>query len=631
MFRNFLSQHREKNSPSVALVISESLTVSSEGVYYCSVSVSCVHNCAVIVMPKLTKAAAARLRERREEGRRAAEQEEEALQDTFTGLQRRLSFLPAAGRVPESVPNNLLLSVGVLQQIAAAVSCSDCGSQCQLQLSPQGVSFTYMCVECGTAVYSHTPACVVDLNGKTSRFSGNNLCIVYETLVNGSGFNGFRHMCSTLSLTNFSKQSYYNHASFLLRNMDLFQRSMQEHVKHAIVECQSQEHGVDNGDIIDISVSYDGTWMTRGHRSHIGVGFVIECDTGFVIDFEVLSNFCLACKLKEKSVSEPEFLAWKETSRHLCTKNFNDKSGAMEAAAAVIMWQRSEARGFRYRTFVGDGDSSAFDAVMALNGGMGPYQEPVLKEECVNHVSKRVGTRLRNLKKDLRVQVKTKAGKTIMRSLLAGALTDASIDKMSHHYGLNIRAHDPRKSVADLRTTILSGYYHASSTDENPKHACCPAGADSWCWWRRAEATGETPASHKTKKLYLARVKPEHLKHILQVYTDLTSAELLQRCLKRTTQNANESLHSKLWLKCLKIKHAGLRRVRFAASVTVLEHNFGSARGSLLAALGLLHEASVAGMKRKDKTPVKPSARKKRRRDDDDEAGPSSTYTAGAF
>ena len=36
--------------------------------------------------------------------------------------------------------------------------------------------------------------------------------------------------------------------------------------------------------IIDIAVTFDGTWMKRGHKSMYGVACVIELNTGLVID-----------------------------------------------------------------------------------------------------------------------------------------------------------------------------------------------------------------------------------------------------------------------------------------------------------------------------------------------------------
>ena len=53
-------------------------------------------------------------------------------------------------------------------------------------------------------------------------------------------------------------------------------------------------------DFPDIAVSFDGSWMTRGHKSHIGVGFVIDCETGFILDYQVLSNICREFESKRK-------------------------------------------------------------------------------------------------------------------------------------------------------------------------------------------------------------------------------------------------------------------------------------------------------------------------------------------
>ncbi|GFW44034.1 uncharacterized protein TNCV_997991 [Trichonephila clavipes] len=47
----------------------------------------------------------------------------------------------------------------------------------------------------------------------------------------------------------------------------------------------------ENGaEIADLSVSFDGTWLTRGQTSLIGVGCVIDMLTGYVVDFEVISK-----------------------------------------------------------------------------------------------------------------------------------------------------------------------------------------------------------------------------------------------------------------------------------------------------------------------------------------------------
>ncbi|GFR91250.1 hypothetical protein ElyMa_004323400 [Elysia marginata] len=59
---------------------------------------------------------------------------------------------------------------------------------------------------------------------------------------------------------------------------------------------------LDIDEILDITVSYDGSWLTRGRSSIIGIGCVVDVLTGYVIDFYVMSTFCQACqKTGEKS------------------------------------------------------------------------------------------------------------------------------------------------------------------------------------------------------------------------------------------------------------------------------------------------------------------------------------------
>ncbi|GFW00554.1 uncharacterized protein TNCV_693931 [Trichonephila clavipes] len=66
--------------------------------------------------------------------------------------------------------------------------------------------------------------------------------------------------------------------------------------------------------IIDITVSYDGTWhKKRGHTSLYGIGIVIDIMTSLVVDFEVLSKYCHECSMAAKDMGEasPEFQIWK--------------------------------------------------------------------------------------------------------------------------------------------------------------------------------------------------------------------------------------------------------------------------------------------------------------------------------
>jgi len=71
----------------------------------------------------------------------------------------------------------------------------------------------------------------------------------------------------------------------------------------------------------------------------------------------------------------------------------------MEAAGAKIIYKRSvRCRGLCYIPFIGDGDSKAYSAV-CKDQPYGPA-EFILKEECVSHVTKWMGTGLSSLLRD---------------------------------------------------------------------------------------------------------------------------------------------------------------------------------------------------------------------------------------
>ncbi|GFY22959.1 uncharacterized protein TNCV_2182201 [Trichonephila clavipes] len=89
-----------------------------------------------------------------------------------------------------------------------------------------------------------------------------------------------------------------------------------------------------------------------------------------------------------------------------------------------------------------------------------------------------------------------------------------------------------------------------------------------------ALARGEVPGPHV--KHVKTPLKETHLAKIMPIYQRLASNELLQRCIRCVTQNANESLHSIIWGKCSKETSATLRRVTIAVCDAVCELNFGT-------------------------------------------------------
>lgn len=137
----------------------------------------------------------------------------------------------------------------------------------------------------------------------------------------------------------------------------------------------------------------------------------------------------------------------------------------MEAEAAERLWKRSVDIGFRYTSVVSDGDSKTYDHLTSLEMYEGVVIE---KQECVNHIAKRLGTGLRNLVKDCAKKKITLGGK------VPGSLKGTTIGKLTQYYrnAVTSNLEDPKK----MKTAIFATIDHCRSTDTEPRHEKCPTG-----------------------------------------------------------------------------------------------------------------------------------------------------------
>ena len=300
-----------------------------------------------------------------------------------------------------------------------------------------------------------------------------------------------------------------------------------------------------------VIVSSDGTWQKRGHSSHNGVGALIEINSGFVIDAEVVSNFCRECNSAPAADSQ-DYVAWREKHLPMCKKNFNGSANAMEMEAAGIMFSRSEAeRGLVYGTMLCDGDSKALKRVndLDLYGDL-----VVVKEDCINHISKRMHTALTKLKQSNKAQLNYK-------------FTQDNIEKLSNTYATNLKKAAP--DIEKMRKAVLSGFFHSISSDEEPNHVFCPEGPDSWCKFQRAKFANVAPPPHKPD--FSAEVG----RLVYPIFQRLSEPELLQRCSRMATQNANESFNALIWKRAPKTEFSSLPSVQTATALAVLAFNAG--------------------------------------------------------
>lgn len=202
----------------------------------------------------------------------------------------------------------------------------------------------------------------------------------------------------------------------------------------------------------------------------------------------------------------------------------------------------------RYVQYLGDGDSKGFLAVQK-DSPYGPECQ-VEKLECVGHVQKRMGNRLRKLKKKLGT-AKLADGKSIGGK---GRLTDALIDQIQTFYGLAIRRNSG--NLESMKKAVWAVYFHLVSTDYAPSHALC---SEDWCKYLQAS----DKESYKHEKH--THVPSAIMDVIKPIFRDLAHPNLLMKCLHGGTQNPNESLNNVIWVRIPKNVFVQLNTLKLGA------------------------------------------------------------------
>ncbi|GFX52800.1 uncharacterized protein TNCV_3719901 [Trichonephila clavipes] len=308
--------------------------------------------------------------------------------------------------------------------------------------------------------------------------------------------------------------------------------------------------------IVECGISVDGTWQRRGYSSMNGCVAALSVDT----------------------------------ADHVCHSNFQGSALKMEAVGATRVFQRSIVkRGLKYADYYGDGDSKGFISVKDTYG-----KDSVTKYECIGHVQKRVGARLRKLKS----KNKNLSGK--------GKLTDSFIDRLQNYYGVHrcptrrvfsgtglelvtkpatirclyhsataaqnyygIAVRSNVGNLSGLQQNVIAALFHCSSSVEKPMHGQCPIGKDSWCYYQRALSCGKKP-NEKYKGL-----SNEVLNTIKPTYLELCTKELLTKCLHGKTQNSNENLNGVIWQRVPKEVFVCLKILKSGALDAVIQFNDG--------------------------------------------------------
>ena len=442
------------------------------------------------------------------------------------------------------ITGNRIIDMDILSSIISQLLCPSCKAGAmklsEVYEKKQGLAsfLLFQCTNCSFFLEEFTSKTTknnaYDINTRT----------VYTMRSCGQGYAGLERFTSLMNLP--KPMTPNNFDKIVDRLVVATKEVAEETMQDAATELKT------DANVADVAVSCDGSWQKRGYSSMNGVVTVISMKTGKILDIEPMSRVCKACGLKEtlKFDNPDQYEKWK--ADHICKMNYKGSAGNMEPVGAKRMWDRSvEKNGLRYITFYGDGDSKSYETVCDTYPNI-----KVEKLECVGHVQKRVGCRLRSLKK----REKGIGGK--------GKLTNSIIDRLQNYYGIAIRSN--KNNLEGMQAATRAALFHvASSKDHNYHYPHCPTGPNSWCRYNRDQANGTSTyrAGAGLPLMIILKLKP--------IFHELGSEKLLKKCLHGLTQNQNESFNSMIWDRLLKTKYASMVTLTLCAYDAVANFNIG--------------------------------------------------------
>lgn len=464
---------------------------------------------------------------------------------TGSASRRKLSHSACNKNMPSSIVSsnndgNVIVNLNMLSKLLkSAVKCKYCNCEDSIDVSEdisarKGLSSRLLIACNACKMHSDTMTSPVT----NSRHYSVNIQLAYAMRCIGRGRRAAQTFCAVMDLP--PPPLRFDRYNKLIHNAlrDVSEHSMKRAAEEAVALSENT----------DIVAAFDGSWQKRGHTSLNGVVTATFIETGKILDYECLTKHCQGCSSK--------FIG-----THICVKNFDGPSGNMETKGVLNIFRRSEvSRGVRYVGYLGDGDCKGHSTVVSDR----PYGDTVIEKlECVGHVQKRMGARLRKLCKDFSGK-KLSDGKHIGGS---GRLTKSEIDCLTQYYGLAIR-----RNVGDLenmRRAVWATWFHRVSTDETPQHGLCPKGEDSWCKYWLSNATGiQYSHKHSLPLAVMEVIKP--------IYRDLANKNLLRKCMHGLSQNTNESFNSCIWERIPKTVFVGLTVLKIGVMDAIITFNDGA-------------------------------------------------------
>lgn len=215
-----------------------------------------------------------------------------------------------------------------------------------------------------------------------------------------------------------------------------------------------------------ISVECDGGFGKRTYKSGkfdslVCVGVIIGTETRKVLHVEVRNKFCIICYNAAKKGLKP--------SAHNCFKNwnYNKSSSSMETDCILKGFQKSiEIHGLIYKTYIGDGDSSTYKALLE-NDVYGAHGVRIERLYCYNHLFRNMCNKIVEASKGTIKRLSVSGNISAFRELVKKS---AFKIRKTINYCINERSKEycsEKERAEKLQKDILNAPYHVFGDHRN--------------------------------------------------------------------------------------------------------------------------------------------------------------------
>ncbi|KAK3732128.1 hypothetical protein RRG08_026510 [Elysia crispata] len=207
-----------------------------------------------------------------------------------TSTPRSSNYSPVVAFACE--PSDVKRTIVELSQINKL--CHECLSDEGLKLQTPtryglAVKIEAACNACGTLLSSQFTSARNATSSSHPKPFVTNEATVMASLSSGRGPYSFNNFCEFLEMPGLHQKTFSNIAKRLYSQNErpadqVFSKAAtlvrREHIRQFALDVSDE-------DVIDVSVSFDGSWLTRGHKFLIGIGCVIDVLIGLILDGHV--------------------------------------------------------------------------------------------------------------------------------------------------------------------------------------------------------------------------------------------------------------------------------------------------------------------------------------------------------